>query len=943
MKKTLFIGLFCLLSYTVLATNYYVAQNDPNASDANDGMSESSPFLTIQAAADVAQAGDVVLIKEGTYRETVVPANSGSAGSPIVFKPYSETESVTVSGAEVITGWQQESGNIYKAPMSYPFVEYIQGSTDQIFVDGQMMLLARWPNISPDRISYPKKALTTDAVRNTLISGDYPDALYEGVLTSETNPPQIDYSGGEILFAPDTGRWSWVLSGDLTSVSGNTIKFETINGSTTNRNGDYYENSRYILTNAFGLLDIPGEWYHDRDAGELYLWGPNSEDLTDHNVVVEAKKRDYAFDLSEKSYIEIKDIKLFAATVTTDILAGIYKGGYNPDGSFMDYHYPWRDKISVAPAHHITLDGLHVVYPSHSTNQKGHFYMQFGQHSGLVVAGTDHVVKNCHIQYSSSNGISSTGYRHQIINNLFEDICYYAGGYAAIGFGKSGAVSLDHEIAYNTVRRTGRSGILFRGLANSDPANLVTRIHHNDVSEYMIQDNDGGGVYAGGTDHKFIRIDHNYFHDGNNAYVNAGIYFDYCKNYIIDHNIVTGGWATIQLQHEFKAQGVNNAWVYNNTLVTSNSTPDPYVHGPFIFKGAGDKSDVVIQNNIAVYSEPPSKNNYRLWDSWNPDVLENNFMDAPVEDADLVNYPNDLTLSSNSSMIDQGSVIADRDFADDGNTYTIPAYNDPYDGSAPDIGAIEFGEPMFHVGVGDTMYNITVASNNGTTNISPGAEYPGGATLVLRANGNTGYVFSHWSGDLSGSENPTNIILDGEKNITANFVDVQTLQFTLTTSAINGSITLDPSGGVYYNGTSVTATAIANEGYVFTKWTGASTATDNNVEIIMDEDKSLTAVFDVDTTTNISSFNKLAQGSISIYPNPTKSNTNFFIKLKDFKNSGEVNIQVQDLSGRVWLSQMTQVRIGIDPKINIPSLNKGIYLVTVKSKNEIANLRLIIK
>lgn len=48
-----------------MATIYYVAKS---GSDRNPGT-KNCPFLTIQRAADVAVAGDTVIVHEGVYRE----------------------------------------------------------------------------------------------------------------------------------------------------------------------------------------------------------------------------------------------------------------------------------------------------------------------------------------------------------------------------------------------------------------------------------------------------------------------------------------------------------------------------------------------------------------------------------------------------------------------------------------------------------------------------------------------------------------------------------------------------------------------------------------------------------------------------------------------------------------------------------------------------------
>ncbi len=76
----------------VTAQNIYVSKD---GNDMNDG-SESSPYLTLGKAANIAEAGDVVHIGEGTYEETLKPANSGTVSNPIIFQAK-EGEKVIIS------------------------------------------------------------------------------------------------------------------------------------------------------------------------------------------------------------------------------------------------------------------------------------------------------------------------------------------------------------------------------------------------------------------------------------------------------------------------------------------------------------------------------------------------------------------------------------------------------------------------------------------------------------------------------------------------------------------------------------------------------------------------------------------------------------------------------------------------------------------------------
>lgn len=86
------IGLLCLFISNAYATTYYVATN---GNDNNAGTKEL-PFLTIGKGASVAVAGDIVIIKSGTYKPTnrIQPANSGTQTAPITFMAEVKDEAI---------------------------------------------------------------------------------------------------------------------------------------------------------------------------------------------------------------------------------------------------------------------------------------------------------------------------------------------------------------------------------------------------------------------------------------------------------------------------------------------------------------------------------------------------------------------------------------------------------------------------------------------------------------------------------------------------------------------------------------------------------------------------------------------------------------------------------------------------------------------------------
>lgn len=134
--------------------------------------------------------------------------------------------------------------------------------------------------------------------------------------------------------------------------------------------------------------------------------------------------------------------------------------------------------------------------------------------------------------------------------------------------------------------------------------------------------------------------------------------------------------------------------------------------------------------------------------------------------------------------------------------------------------------------------------------------------VSLRAYASAGYVFSHWSGDVTVStQNPIIITMDSNKNITANFIvlsstsPIITSSYTLTVNVQPqnaGTVSLNPSGGVYLFGTTVTVSALSNPNYKFSHWSGSISSTNSVIIIIMDSNKILTAHFSLISSTDTS-------------------------------------------------------------------------------------------
>jgi len=160
-------------------------------------------------------------------------------------------------------------------------------------------------------------------------------------------------------------------------------------------------------------------------------------------------------------------------------------------------------------------------------------------------------------------------------------------------------------------------------------------------------------------------------------------------------------------------------------------------------------------------------------------------------------------------------------------------------------------------------YNLTVdvtpGGGNVTVNGTTPSGYPNtttwtcGEEVTVNAVAAGGYIFVNWSGDLSGSVNPTNITMTSTKDVTAHFSAV-VVTYNLTVNVTPGG-----SGDIEVNGAApgsyphsytfnesevVDLDAIADAGYSFVNWSGDLSGNATPVNITMDGDKSVTANFE---------------------------------------------------------------------------------------------------
>jgi len=170
---------------------------------------------------------------------------------------------------------------------------------------------------------------------------------------------------------------------------------------------------------------------------------------------------------------------------------------------------------------------------------------------------------------------------------------------------------------------------------------------------------------------------------------------------------------------------------------------------------------------------------------------------------------------------------------------------------------------------------LTLVGGGTVTLDPPGGTYNTGDVVTLTADDGPGWTFGSWSGDLTGSDNPETIVMDGDKSVTATFDSVS--QFALTVSDLppgSGTVTLDPPGGTYNSGVSVAVTAAPSTGWSFDGWSGDLTGSANPETVVMDAPKTVAANF-----TSLAEYtltlNATGNGVVTANPLPEAGGTYF--------------------------------------------------------------------
>ena len=169
-------------------------------------------------------------------------------------------------------------------------------------------------------------------------------------------------------------------------------------------------------------------------------------------------------------------------------------------------------------------------------------------------------------------------------------------------------------------------------------------------------------------------------------------------------------------------------------------------------------------------------------------------------------------------------------------------------------GAVEStANPVSLTILGDTNVIVTFAREEYTltTSVVGGgvvskdpdqAIYHYGDEVELTATADSGWIFSQWSGDVEGTDNPVLLTMDVTKTVTATFTQYEYTVVAYT--AGEGDVIKDPDQPTYHYGDTVLLTAVPAAGWGFREWSGDVASSDNPLELYIDGNKTVFAVFE---------------------------------------------------------------------------------------------------
>ncbi|MDP4210545.1 MAG: DUF1565 domain-containing protein [Bacteroidota bacterium] len=268
-------------------TNFYVSTK---GNDAQKGT-QNKPFATIGKAIEEsrkASGSAIINIMEGSYYLdhplTFIPEDSRKGDEMLMITAY-KNQKVTISGSTPLyLIWKPYKNGIWQAKVTQDLV------FDQLFVNGQLQRMARYPNYNPTAQYY---------------GGTSADAVSKERAARWKSP-----EGGYVhaLHCSQWGDFHYLITGK------NDRGEPALEGGwQNNRRMPMHDKYRFV-ENVFEELDTVNEWFYDKKAKILYYYPPKGLDIK--TAKFETPQIAHLFEFKGSETKPVKNIRIEGLTLT---------------------------------------------------------------------------------------------------------------------------------------------------------------------------------------------------------------------------------------------------------------------------------------------------------------------------------------------------------------------------------------------------------------------------------------------------------------------------------------------------------------------------------------------------------------------------------------------------------------------------------------------------
>jgi len=436
-------------------------------SDSNPGTFEQ-PWKTLAKAAATAKVatGAGVYIKCGiTYRERLVLSTTQLQNGSIVagYGNCSATSKAVISGADDFSGGWTKSGNIWSRR-----VPTTSAKITQLFINGVAQRTAQFPNFGGLGHEYSIANRASPSTTASLLA----------------NPADI-----ATLAAQDIVGASISVREEPWFIEKRGIKaFDKTTGTMTLDTPTSYNmegGDGYVLSDKLWMLDAPGEFFHDKANGVLYVYPSTTAMQTALNgALIEGSVRGNAVDIGQRSNLVMRNIaavKTQSEALSLSNVAGMLvdqidvsdNGGtgmrtiYASDGTIVQNSTFSRNAFRA-----IDTPSARVTYTNNVITDTG-----VSAYSGPVVAAL-------------TNGPGGV-----VDNNIFR-----RSGYAAVNYSGTGGSTITRNYVEDSCTRLGDGGAIYSWNGGNNTTNQSSLIENNIIVRVLSNSEGGGapcaGVYA---------------------------------------------------------------------------------------------------------------------------------------------------------------------------------------------------------------------------------------------------------------------------------------------------------------------------------------------------------------------------------------------------------------------------------------------------------------